>query len=60
MLSLELPRFTLVAATTRVNLLSSPLRSRFGGMFHLDYYTLSDIVSIIKRSAALFGVDLSD
>ena len=60
MLSLSLPRFTLMAATTRVNLLSSPLRTRFGGMFHLDYYSLDDIRAIIDRSARILDVALTD
>ena len=57
-LSLDLPPFTLVAATTRANLLSGPLRSRFGASFKLDYYEVSDIEAIIKRSAALLGMDI--
>lgn len=57
-LSLDLPPFTLVAATTRANLLSGPLRSRFGASFKLDYYNVSDIEAIIKRSAALLGMDI--
>ena len=49
---LELPAFTLVAATTRIALLSAPLRSRFsGGTFRLDFYTNDEIAHIIKRSA---------
>ncbi len=50
-IQLELPPFTLVAATTRMGLLSSPLRSRFGGLFRLDFYTHHDIERIIRRSA---------
>ncbi len=54
---LELPPFTLVAATTRISLLSSPLRSRFsGGTFRLDFYTEEEIASILRRSAELLGV----
>jgi Holliday junction DNA helicase RuvB len=60
MMTLDLPQFTLIAATTRVNLLSSPLRSRFGGMFKLDYYTNSDIEKIIRRSASILGVNIND
>lgn len=56
MLTLDLPPFTLVAATTRVNLLSGPLRSRFGASFKLDYYEIPDIEQIIKRSAELLGL----
>ncbi len=54
---LELPPFTMVAATTRISLLSSPLRSRFsGGTFRLDFYTDNEIATILERSAALLGV----
>ncbi len=56
MLTLDLPPFTLIAATTRVNLLSGPLRSRFGASFKLDYYEIPDIEQIIKRSADLLGL----
>lgn len=57
---LELPAFTLVAATTRISLLSAPLRSRFsGGTFRLAYYTPKDIGKIINRSASILGIDLS-
>lgn len=59
-LSLDLPPFTLIAATTRANLLSGPLRSRFGASFKLDYYDVSDIEAIIKRSARLLGVKITD
>ncbi|OGF49607.1 Holliday junction DNA helicase RuvB [Candidatus Giovannonibacteria bacterium RIFCSPLOWO2_12_FULL_44_25] len=53
-IQLELPPFTLVAATTRIALLSSPLRSRFsGGSFRLDFYNQDDIERIIKRSAGI-------
>lgn len=54
--SLDLPPFTLIAATTRANLLSGPLRSRFGASFKLDYYTVPDIEAILERSAKLLGV----
>lgn len=52
-LRLELPRFTLIAATTRIGLLSSPLRSRFGATFRLDFYNQEDIEKIIARSAQI-------
>ena len=52
-LRLELPRFTLIAATTRIGLLSSPLRSRFGATFRLDFYNQEDIEKIITRSAQI-------
>ena len=59
-ISLDLPPFTLIAATTRVNLLSGPLRSRFGASFKLDYYEPGDIQAIIKRSAAILHVPIND
>lgn len=52
-LRLELPHFTLIAATTRLGLLSSPLRSRFGATFHLNFYEQEDIEKIISRSAQI-------
>ena len=55
---LELPPFTMVAATTRISLLSSPLRSRFsGGTFRLEFYADDEIASILERSASLLGVE---
>jgi Holliday junction DNA helicase RuvB len=53
---LTIPRFTLVGATTRAGLLSSPLRSRFGVTNRLDYYAAADLQAIIERSATLLGV----
>ena len=55
-LVLDLPPFTLVAATTRASLLSGPLRSRFGASFKLDYYEISDIEAILKRSAEILNM----
>jgi len=57
--SLDLPPFTIVAATTKANLISAPLRSRFGATFKLDFYNNSDIEKIIKRSAELLNVEIS-
>ncbi len=58
-IQLELPPFTLLGATTRFGLLSSPLRSRFsGGTFRLDFYTDEEIEQIISRSANILSVDL--
>ena len=57
-LSLDLPPFTVVAATTKASLLSGPLRSRFGGTFRLDFYAVEDIGKGIKRSAKLLGVSI--
>ncbi|MCC7366995.1 MAG: Holliday junction branch migration DNA helicase RuvB [Chloroflexi bacterium] len=55
---LPLKRFTLVGATTRAGLLASPLRDRFGLLFHLDFYTPEELESIVRRSASLLGVEL--
>ncbi|MBU2081956.1 Holliday junction branch migration DNA helicase RuvB [Patescibacteria group bacterium] len=55
-LQLDLPPFSLIAATTRVGLLTNPLRSRFGVTFRLDFYTLEDIENILKRSASLMNL----
>ncbi len=55
---LQLPRFTLAGATTRVGLLSPPLRDRFGIVHHLDYYGVEDLGTIVRRSARILGVAL--
>lgn len=55
-LSLDLPPFTLIAATTRENLLSQPLRSRFGATLRLGYYMVDDIKKILHRSAKILDV----
>lgn len=57
---LELPRFTLVGATTRSGLISAPLRSRFGITNRLDYYGAADLCQIITRSAAKLEVDIDE
>ncbi|HXF44247.1 MAG TPA: Holliday junction branch migration DNA helicase RuvB [Candidatus Paceibacterota bacterium] len=57
-LTLDLPPFTLIAATTRTNLISGPLRSRFGAVLRLDYYQLEDIEKIISRSANILKVKI--
>lgn len=59
-LSLDLPPFTLIAATTRPNLLSAPLRSRFGASLKLDYYEHPDIEAIVRRSARLLKIPIND
>ncbi len=56
--SLDLPPFTIIAATTKANLLSAPLRSRFGATLRLDYYTTDDIEKIIERSASILKVSI--
>ena len=53
---LDLPRFTLVGATTRTGLLTGPLRDRFGIVFRLDYYTPDELADIVKRSAGILDV----
>lgn len=59
-IQLDLPPFTLIAATTRIALLSSPLRSRFsGGTFRLEFYTDKEIEKIINRSAGILGIPIS-
>ena len=58
MISIDLPPFTLIAATTRANLLSNPLRSRFGATFRIDYYSQEDIEQIIARSAKMMGLTI--
>ncbi len=57
-LRLELPRFTLVGATTRTGLLTGPLRDRFGMAFRLDYYTPEEQAAIVRRSAAILEVPI--
>jgi len=59
-LRLDLPRFTLVGATTRTGLLAGPLRDRFGVVERLDYYAVEDLARIITRSAGLLGVAVDD
>ena len=53
---LDLPPFTLVGATTRVGLLTGPLRDRFGIVHHLDFYPVEDLVRIVERSARILGI----
>ena len=55
---LNLPRFTLVGATTRSGLLSAPMRSRFGLTNRLDYYTPDELARVVVRSAAILGVEI--
>ena len=57
---LELPRFTLVGATTRIGLIAAPLRARFGLVNRLDYYVPENLAEIVTRSAAKLGVDIDD
>ncbi len=55
---LELPKFTLVGATTRAGLLSAPLRDRFGVMHHLEFYNQKELQTIVIRSAKVLGVEI--
>lgn len=57
---LELPRFTLIGATTRVGLLSSPLRARFGVLIRVDYYSPEELEKIVQRAAALLDIRLEE
>ncbi len=59
-MNLKIPKFTLVGATTRLALLSSPLRSRFGATFRLESYSVEEIEEIIKRSASLLGLKVKE
>ncbi|SDC81204.1 Holliday junction DNA helicase subunit RuvB [Desulfurella multipotens] len=59
-LRLDLPRFTFVGATTRIGMLTNPLRDRFGLILRLDYYSLDELVSIIKRSSFVLNIKIDD
>ncbi|OIJ16581.1 Holliday junction DNA helicase RuvB [Anaerobacillus alkalilacustris] len=57
---LDLPPFTLIGATTRAGLLSSPLRDRFGVLSRLDYYTTEDLKKIVSRTAEIYQMDIGE
>jgi Holliday junction DNA helicase RuvB len=57
-IKLDLPPFTLVGATTRAGLLTSPLRDRFGIVQRLEFYLVDELASIVKRSAAILGLEM--
>jgi Holliday junction DNA helicase RuvB len=59
-LTLDVPPFTLVGATTRTGLLTTPLRDRFGMTFRLDYYAPEELGIIVRRSAQILGVEIAD
>jgi len=59
-LTLEIPPFTLVGATTRTGLLTTPLRDRFGMTFRLEYYEPAELGIIVRRSAGILGVEIDD
>lgn len=58
-LQIQLPSFSIIGATTRIDLLSSPFRSRFGATFRLDFYTNEDIEKIISRSAKILNLNIN-
>ncbi len=57
---MDLPKFTMIGATTRIGMLSAPLRDRFGLIYHLDYYEPSDLEQIISRSSRILNIKLDD
>ena len=59
-IKLDVPKFTLVGATTRAGLISAPLRGRFGINFHLDFYPHEDLETIVKRSANILNVEIDE
>lgn len=59
-LRLDLPKFTLIGATTKISSLSSPLRDRFGNIFHLGFYAADEIRQIILRSANILNISIDD
>jgi Holliday junction DNA helicase RuvB len=59
-LKVNLPRFTLIGATTRTGLLTSPLRDRFGVIMRLEYYNAEDLLKIIKRSASIMKIQIDE
>jgi holliday junction DNA helicase RuvB len=59
-LTLDLPAFTLIGATTRTGLLTTPLRDRFGLTFRLDHYAAAELAAIVRRSARILGVEIEE
>ena len=57
---LDLPKFTLIGATTRAGMLSAPLRDRFGVVSRLEFYNVSELMMIVMRSAAVIGIEIDD
>ncbi|MGA2819618.1 MAG: Holliday junction branch migration DNA helicase RuvB [Anaerolineales bacterium] len=57
---LRLPRFTVVGATTRLALVSAPLRARFGAVYRIDYYSVPEVVDIVRRAANLLSVGIDE
>ena len=59
-LRLDLPKFTIIGATTKISSLSAPLRDRFGSTYHLNFYEPEDIRNIIHRSAGILGINMDE
>ncbi len=59
-LRIDLPKFTFIGATTRIGMLTNPLRDRFGLVLRLEYYSLNELVDIIKRSAYVLNIKIDD
>ncbi len=59
-IKMDLPRFTLIGATTRTGLLTPPLRDRFGVILRLEFYTPEELVSIVQRSASILGMEIDE
>lgn len=57
-IKLDLPKFTLVGATTRPGMITAPLRGRFGIIFHLDFYAIEELQKIVERSAGILNVEI--
>ncbi len=57
---LKLPRFTILGATTRLSLLASPLRDRFGSIFRLEFYKPEELAQIVRRSASILNIPIDD
>ncbi|MGQ9455194.1 MAG: Holliday junction branch migration DNA helicase RuvB [Armatimonadota bacterium] len=59
-IKLDLPRFTLIGATTRAGLITSPLRGRFGIVYNFDFYDVASLKTIVMRSARILGIEITD
>lgn len=59
-LRIDLPKFTIIGATTRISLMSSPLRDRFGMVYHLDFYEPEDLEKIINRNAGILNITIDE
>lgn len=59
-LRIDLPRFTIIGATTKASMLSAPLRDRFGHTYHLDFYDIDETKHIIRRSAGILSIEIDD